>query len=256
MVFGIYFGLGLAYFETFDFGEKSSILVQMPVFGLMSLSCMALAWLLFGGKRKPVQSARAISLIALPLLVFGLAAVLLSVYASQVTEAEFSGALLYRVVFHMLLVGLLPVVAALVYLQGRKGGRSILSARPEAGEGEQARAVYSLPTGPGGEGFEVALDELIMVEAADNYCKFHCLTEGQRKVKTFRIAMKEVAQSLEQEPRFHRSHRSFLINAAMLEEIQGVSQAYKLKLRQVDEPVPVSRSFDIGPLRAILEGNG
>jgi DNA-binding LytR/AlgR family response regulator len=184
--------------------------------------------------------------------------VLLTLYAAGVGKDEFSMVLMSRIGFNLLLVGLLPLVAALVYLQGKPITNDPSDHNREESEdivGSQERAeqpVFSLDTGPGGEGFEVYREDLIMVEAADNYCKFHCNVNAQRKVRTFRIAMKEVARMLENEKQFSRCHRSFLINTALLDDIVGVSQAYKLKLRGIEELVPVSRSFDIAPLRELL----
>lgn len=252
IVFGVYFGLGLMYFETFDFGEEATVWERIPVFAVLILACVGLVFAFVNRVRKQSLNLRSLMTVGLPLLVFSVAALLLAVYAAQVTDEAFSFALFSRIGFNLLLVGLLPVVAALVYLQGNQRTEESVPL-DDLQDKLDERQLFALQTGPGGEGFEVFMDELVLVEAADNYCKFHCTINGNRKVKTFRIALKEVEKRLEAEDYFHRCHRSFLVNANMIEDIQGVSQAYKLKLRTVDELVPVSRSFDIGNLSFLAE---
>jgi DNA-binding LytR/AlgR family response regulator len=63
------------------------------------------------------------------------------------------------------------------------------------------------------------------------------------------MTMKEAEEALQNAPHFYRCHRSFLVNGGMVEEVLGNSQAYRLKLMYLEESVPVSRSFDIEPLR-------
>jgi DNA-binding LytR/AlgR family response regulator len=64
-----------------------------------------------------------------------------------------------------------------------------------------------------------------------------------------RVSLKRIEELLALENvAFFRVHKSYLINPDFLEEIKGKAQAYKLKLREFDTLVPVSRSYDISSL--------
>jgi DNA-binding LytR/AlgR family response regulator len=108
-----------------------------------------------------------------------------------------------------------------------------------------------LEAGFGEPPLEIPIADLILLEAADNYCKFHYLKDQQRKVKVLRMQMKVAEASLSNAPGFYRCHRSYLVNGQMIETVLGAAQNYRLKVRHLDEPTPVSRSFDIESLRQV-----
>ncbi|MFN8397879.1 MAG: LytTR family DNA-binding domain-containing protein [Bacteroidia bacterium] len=110
---------------------------------------------------------------------------------------------------------------------------------------------FRLQPSHGESTFEIPARDLILAEAADNYCKLYYLVDGQSRTKMVRVTMRDVEAALSGLTGYHRCHRSFLVNAAMVEAVQGQSQAYRLKVRHVPEPVPVSRSFDVEQLRVI-----
>lgn len=95
---------------------------------------------------------------------------------------------------------------------------------------------------------------LILIEAADNYCKFFFLENDELKTTLLRTRMKAVEQVLTGQPDFYRCHRSYVVNGRMVREISGASQARKLHLHHLKQDVPVSRTFDTGPLEAMLHG--
>lgn len=126
-----------------------------------------------------------------------------------------------------------------------------IEASPAPGQdAATASAKFRLQPSHGESTFEIPAADLILAEAADNYCKLYYLLNGQFRTKMVRVTMRDVEAALNGLPGYHRCHRSFLVNAAMVEAVQGQSQAYRLKVRFVAEPVPVSRSFDVELLRA------
>jgi hypothetical protein len=97
---------------------------------------------------------------------------------------------------------------------------------------------------------EVPVDRIICYEANDNYVVTYYL-DKQNIVKRSmeRVSLKRIEELLALENvAFFRVHKSYLINPDFLEEIKGKAQAYKLKLREFDTLVPVSRSYDISSL--------
>ena len=116
-----------------------------------------------------------------------------------------------------------------------------------------APVMFAVEASAGESQFKIPLADLLMVEAADNYCKFYYLKDGLPKTRLLRMKMKEAEEALQGAADFHRCHRSFLVNGSMVSEVLGNSQAYRLKMKHLEEQVPVSRTFDVGVLRAVFK---
>jgi LytTr DNA-binding domain len=272
--FGLYFTLGLAYFETFGEIAAAGIVFFLPVGLILMLTALLLTFGLFGEPR-PGKTARPpwMRWILLPIGAFCIAGTALYVYAMLCAPAGCGTAfLLQNIVIHMALLGLLPVQMALVLIPTRGAPQTSSTATMSVGGvGEVPQPMgmngdspqtEQLPTpssmlvieANGSEPqFKIPAADLIAVEAADNYCKFHHLKDGQRKTRTLRKTMKEAEEALQGMPGFYRCHRSFLVNGAWVEEVVGNSQAYRLKMQYMEDAVPVSRSFDVEQLRRVGE---
>lgn len=94
---------------------------------------------------------------------------------------------------------------------------------------------------------ELSLDiqDLLVVEAQDNYCKIYYIENNEVKKALFRLSLKKMHEQLSNMNNIIRCHRSYLVNKSKVENILGKSQNYKLKIEGIDKNIPVSRSFDI-----------
>jgi hypothetical protein len=94
--------------------------------------------------------------------------------------------------------------------------------------------------------FRAFSSDVISFEANDNYVMIHYLKEKEPLKQLERISLKKIEALLNKyDVNFFRVHKSFIINSEFVEEVLGVSQSYKLKLKNFNEEVPVSRQFDI-----------
>ena len=244
MAFGFYFCYGLSFFETFGPSNAVSLRFFTPIFAFLSLIFGALALALYGrmfSNRIPFVQVWA------PILAFILAGTGIFAYAAPQLPLGFSWELFGDIAQHLCLIGLLPTIAALILIPtGEEIGSQILG----DDEGRSSKTeLLVFPAYSNQQAFEIRQKDLISVEAADNYCKFTFVQNGQAKSKTLRMKMKEVEEALEKNPSFQRCHRSYLVNIDFFEEIMGSSQAYRIKLKQLEDTIPVSRSFNIDLLR-------
>jgi DNA-binding LytR/AlgR family response regulator len=94
---------------------------------------------------------------------------------------------------------------------------------------------------------EVPVSRIICYEANDNYVLTHYLDrDGVLKRSMERISLRKIEQLLaEEQIQFLRVHKSYLVNPEYVSNVKGRSQAYKLQLRDFDQLVPVSRSYDV-----------
>lgn len=104
--------------------------------------------------------------------------------------------------------------------------------------------------------FSSSIDDIILFEANDNYVNIYYLDEEKNVHKQMeRLSLKKVESLLENYDKlFHRIHKSYLLNPDYLLEINGRSQAYKLKIRHINKLIPVSRMFNIDDLKQIQFG--
>ena len=83
--------------------------------------------------------------------------------------------------------------------------------------------------------------DFICAEAQQNYVTLHYLQAGQDTSRMFRATLDEVSRQL---PDALRVHRSWLINPAFIENVQGNARRRTLRLRGVSQEVPVSPRLD------------
>jgi DNA-binding LytR/AlgR family response regulator len=245
----------------------------LPVALLLVVLSIALAPMLFGeGRFLGKVIAGWVRWIAVPVVAYLLAALLVGGYAFLLTrgaspahEANADWGMLLVV---MATVGILPLQLALILIPSQASAATKVALAPPDATGVAAATAAATAEAPspatpsiwvveasqGEPQFKVLVADVIAVEAADNYCKIHHLKDGRCKTKLLRMTLKEAEEALQKvivanAPAapigFHRCHRSFLVNGALVEEVLGNSQAYRLRMRYLEEPVPVSRSFDV-----------
>lgn len=274
--FGLYYTFGLGYFELLErllgtdpvtASVAHTLWTYLPVALLLVLLSVAVAPMLFGeGRFLGKVIAGWVRWIAVPAVAYLLAVILVGGYAfllargaSPARETSADWGMLLVV---MATVGILPLQLALILIPSQASAPTAVAppvaedvaAAPAEAASPATPSIWVVEASQGEPQFRVLVADLIAVEAADNYCKIHHLKDGLYKAKLLRMTLKEAEEALQKvivanAPAspigFHRCHRSFLVNGALVEEVLGNSQAYRLRMRYLEEPVPVSRSFDV-----------
>lgn len=94
------------------------------------------------------------------------------------------------------------------------------------------------------ETLELSLADIRFINAADNYIKVHHLQAGKPVQTVLRSTLKKAQTGLEDHPQLFRCHRAYIVNLAAVSHISGNAQGYKLHLRDMLEPIPVSRNLN------------
>lgn len=271
--FGLYFTAGLAYFETFRKWHEFTVIHYLAVAMILVPTSIVLAFSLFGAPSAKLPNSPLVRWFLLPSMAFLLAGFLIYLYFGMWDPMNFrTDILLPSIVRNMVLLGLLPVQVALVLVPQPAVVKAVVIAQPverisppdsdpqqslQSDNAALAQSVapvmFTVEASAGESQFKIPLADLLMVEAADNYCKFYYLKDGLPKTRLLRMKMKEAEEALQGAADFHRCHRSFLVNGSMVSEVLGNSQAYRLKMKHLEEQVPVSRTFDVGVLRAVFK---
>lgn len=146
-------------------------------------------------------------------------------------------------------IGLFPVAASYVlnqlllerrYLRGSHALNQQLADHPHLAvktelclEGENQSDRLCLPA-----------EQLLYLQAADNYVKVHYLVGEQQKQLLLRGSLRAFEQQLAAHHHFVRCHKSFIVNQQHIQRISGNAQGYKLHLQQCEALIPVSRALN------------
>lgn len=90
--------------------------------------------------------------------------------------------------------------------------------------------------------------EFLFAESDGNYVVFYLLQKEKVQKFTIRNSISNIEQQVSQIPWFFRTHRAFIINLKQIEQKKGNTAGYRLKVKGVNQEIPVSRqktkSFD------------
>lgn len=233
---GFYFGLASLLLNPFTFIAADPWISSLFVF------LGAVIWLSFFGillrKTSEPRTRRMLLLVYL---------LLSSLFAGcgpwLLHSREFSTILLYLSSF--VITALLPIVVCVLWfifddLQNKITVTSNASA-------EEELPILKLVNEKGKVLFKVDLHKVICFEANDNYVVTYYLDEKNGLSKTMeRISLKHICEIVEgMHVDFARVHKSYLVNPTFVRQVEGKSQAYRLRLEHLDKAIPVSRNFDV-----------
>ncbi|PKP22166.1 MAG: hypothetical protein CVU05_05070 [Bacteroidetes bacterium HGW-Bacteroidetes-21] len=101
---------------------------------------------------------------------------------------------------------------------------------------------------------QVALKDLVCIEANDNYSAFYYYKDDKIKKELFRTTLKNIEDQLQDFDTMVRCHKSFIVNIRFIKRISGNAQGYRLHFQDLTFEVPVSRRFPKDMLQKIKSG--
>lgn len=96
---------------------------------------------------------------------------------------------------------------------------------------------------PESDYMELGTDNLIFIQASDNYCHVHYLEKGKMSARLIRTTLKNIETQLSGFPHIQRCHRSYMVNKQKISKITGNARAYTIHFTECDEQIPVSRGI-------------
>ena len=92
------------------------------------------------------------------------------------------------------------------------------------------------------DAFKLNLNSLLFAKADGNYVEMY-LNENKINKVIKRITLKELESTLEPYPNIIKTHRSYLVNLHHVKNVVGNAQGYKLRIKNYDVKIPVSRNL-------------
>lgn len=93
-----------------------------------------------------------------------------------------------------------------------------------------------------GEKLELLYDNLLAVQALDNYVNVFWEANDQLQNTLLRNTLTNIAEQVSDAAHMYRTHRSWLVNVQRVARVDGNAQGLKLSVELMDQQVPVSRS--------------
>ena len=114
-------------------------------------------------------------------------------------------------------------------------------------------AVFQFKDEKGEMRFSVPLENIVYLEAADNYVEINYLNQGKLSQELLRNSLKRVAQELVQTP-IQRCHRSYMVNFDHVVAMRrnGMEIDIELDVQNIKK-IPVSRSYSDDAITAFLQ---
>ena len=93
------------------------------------------------------------------------------------------------------------------------------------------------------EKISLRLSEIIMLRSADNYVEIFWEKDGEIRKKLIRQTLHNAEYLLIKHPQIIRCHRTCLFNTNYVSKLNIYPQGYKLKLKYIEDEIPVSRQY-------------
>ena len=133
---------------------------------------------------------------------------------------------------------MLPIAAMLLYFnyKNEKAKNKSLLAKPLRKE------LFWLIAENKKDKLGVKLEELLFIEAQDNYVAIYQQINGHVKKRLLRSSLKNIEEQLIN-TRVQRCHRSFLVNLKQVKFANGNAHQYQLYINAWERPILVSRNY-------------
>ncbi len=160
------------------------------------------------------------------------------VYVSGVMfKFKFSLILLLKITYYTLVFGIIPS-AILFFVKYNK----YLSSKILVSKDNEATFIEITSGLSDAKKVNIPIDEFIYAESQRNNVVVYYLRNGEIVSKSIRITITRVAEIIKS-TRLFRCHKSFIINPTMIESVKGNSNGYKIKMKNINAQIAVSRNY-------------
>jgi len=92
--------------------------------------------------------------------------------------------------------------------------------------------------------FSVSIDSLLYITAADNYIDVYYFNNNKISHELIRNSLTNIEKTFSNTKQLFRCHKSFIINLNSVLSVTGNTAGYKLKMKNTDVLLPVSRKLN------------
>jgi len=144
-------------------------------------------------------------------------------------------------IYYKLLVKKNVAAAELMNAEISASGLKEDPAKPEV-QAVNVNGMICMVSENGKEEVKFPMEELLYIESADNYSKIMLKKNNKLSTCMIRSSLKRIEEQ-SAHPEIFRCHRAFIVNLKKVASVSGNSQGYRLHIHDMEETIPVSRTY-------------
>ncbi|MEM6725507.1 MAG: LytTR family DNA-binding domain-containing protein [Bacteroidota bacterium] len=252
LLFGLFIGGFLWYFEPFDIDIQNGRLDSLRVWGFGLISSVALliglylvplffpAW--FSDAHWRIKHQLGYWSILLLVIATGN-----GLYTNYINELPFTWSNYWWIINRTFMLGIIPFSFILLldayrrerqFTQTAQTLQAIKPERPAA----HSPTRWIIQTDLKQEEFTFEATSFYYARAEGNYIDLYFMEADQLRSVTYRLSLSAFAQQIDH-PSLQRCHRSYLVHLDRVQQISGNAQGLKLLLEDGQTVVPVARNY-------------
>ncbi len=166
----------------------------------------------------------------------------LSAYVIEPASERLNFATLFDSVKNAFLIGLIPLILFTFFNYGFLHSKPVhIKYENDKNELSTEKPV-KIESQLKKEHLQITPHEFVYAEAEGNYVTFFLNIDGRLTKKSIRNTISAIDKQLHVRDEFFRCHRAFIINLKYVKTKRGNSSGYRIKLKNVENEIPVSRN--------------
>lgn len=235
----------MVFLQPYDTPKDMEIVMSIKLagYGVIVFISMLLSyvierkWYLNSGKKWDIQNE-----LSAMFILFLLIATFTNIYHAMTFRAENKTIIEFGLFIIKFVLPFTIVVFPIIFIVRQHFGLDHVSTQSTSAESSEpnAQSEVQLMGENSGETLIFTMSEFCFAMAQQNYVAINLINaQGQLQETLIRTTLTDVEKQV---PNAIRVHRSYLINPSLVEHVSGPKRKTQLKMRHVDQPIPVSAS--------------
>ncbi|MBN1398012.1 MAG: LytTR family transcriptional regulator [Bacteroidetes bacterium] len=157
--------------------------------------------------------------------------------------------LIIEAILNTLKIGIFPVIIGIFIEQNRRLRKYVKSANEinrtinnlQKRKSDNNKVVLHESNGKYAKVFNN--QELCFIKSAGNYVEVYSNKNGIIKPTLLRNSFKNIGSQVTTSGTIIKCHRTYMVNTSMVVSVEGNSQGYKVRIKDYELEIPVSRSY-------------
>jgi hypothetical protein len=146
---------------------------------------------------------------------------------------------------HTFLIAVIPYSIVLLILSLFQSKSELVELKKESKKVVLSNELIKFPDDKGNLKFTMPLRDLLYLESTDNYVYIYHISHDKLKKELLRNSLKNL-ENIFKNTSIIRCHRSYMVNLENLNLVKKTGQKMLVKLNQVEDLIPVSKTYQEG----------
>ncbi|GEM_PF-1438960 len=173
------------------------------------------------------------------------------IYILTIFDMTFSLYVLSLYILIAIVIGSIPVSIQIIIEYNRSLRNRLIDSNINIESSEELQTTITINAENPKHNFTCPANKILYLTSSDNYINIVYTDNNNIKSEMIRATLKSAEDDLNELSQFIRCHKGYIVNTNNIESYRGNSQNLKLKIKQSNEEVPVSRKNGTSILQLI-----